>query len=187
MSQLYQKMIHVVLEICMWFLKQHDSVLKPHKNVAWIKLERNLFFNIHSVWFQNDMLGSMWSQNYTGMWVLYFACFYLTRQLGRIDPTEVSTCRGSFGGFETTCFQLDWAARIKTTRIFYFSCDRAPLPLHLTWADNFPKLGWPWGIIFNPLEPRAPAGLPLVLACPHKKHINATKRGLRKGEWWVST
>jgi hypothetical protein len=39
---------------------------------------------------------------------------------------EVSTCRGSFGGFESTCFQLDRAARIKTTGISYFSCNRLP-------------------------------------------------------------
>ena len=44
----------------------------------------------------------------------------------------------------------------------------------------FPNLRCPGE--FNPLEPRAHAWLTLVLARPHKKHTNATKRGLRKGE-----
>jgi hypothetical protein len=43
-------------------------------------------FNIHSVWFQNNMLGSMWTQSYTGMWIQYFACFYLTGQQESIPP-----------------------------------------------------------------------------------------------------
>ena len=33
----------------------------------------------------------------------------------------------------------------------------------------------------DPLVPRPPAGLPLVLACPHKKHTNTNKRGVCKG------
>ena len=44
-------------------------------------------------------------------------CLFLFDQTARIDPTGVWACRGSFGVFETTCFQLDWAARIKTTGI----------------------------------------------------------------------
>jgi hypothetical protein len=48
-------------------------------------------------------------------------CLFLFDRTAKIDPTEFSTCRGSFGGFESTCFQLDWAARIKTTGISYFS------------------------------------------------------------------
>ncbi len=52
-------------------------------------------------------------------------CLFLFDRTAKIDPTEVSTCRGSFGGFESTCFQLDRAARIKTTGISYFSCDRS--------------------------------------------------------------
>ena len=53
-------------------------------------------------------------------------CLFLFDQTARIDPTGVWACRGSFGVFETTCFQLDWAARIKTTGISYFSFDRSP-------------------------------------------------------------
>ncbi len=51
-------------------------------------------------------------------------CLFLLDQTAKIDPTELLTCQGSFGGFESTCFQLDRAARIKTTKISYFSCDR---------------------------------------------------------------
>jgi hypothetical protein len=54
-------------------------------------------------------------------------CLFLLDRRAKIDPTELSTCRGSFGGFDSTCFQLDRAARIKTTRTSYFSCDRSPL------------------------------------------------------------
>ncbi len=53
-------------------------------------------------------------------------CLFLFDRTAKIYPTEVSTCRGSFGGFESTCFQFDRAARIKTTGISYFSCDRSP-------------------------------------------------------------
>ena len=54
---------------------------------TWLAFETpKSVFNIHSVWFQNNMLGSMWSQNYMGMWIWYFACFYLTRQLELIPP-----------------------------------------------------------------------------------------------------
>jgi hypothetical protein len=52
-------------------------------------------------------------------------CLLLFDRTAKINPTEVSTCRGSFGGFESTCFQLDRADRIKTTGISYFSCDRS--------------------------------------------------------------
>ncbi len=52
---------------------------------------------------------------------------FLFDRTAKIDPTEVSTCRGSFGGFESTCFQLDQAARIKTTGISFLSCDRSQL------------------------------------------------------------
>jgi hypothetical protein len=52
-------------------------------------------------------------------------CLFLFDRTAKIDPTEVSTCRGSFGGFESTCFQLDRAARIETTGISYFSCNRS--------------------------------------------------------------
>ncbi len=55
-------------------------------------------------------------------------CLFLFDQTAKIDPTEVSTCRGSFGGFKSTCFQLDRAARIKTTGISYFSCNRSASP-----------------------------------------------------------
>jgi hypothetical protein len=53
-------------------------------------------------------------------------CLFLFDRTAKIDPTEVSTCRGSFGGFKSTCFQLDRAARIESTGISYFSCDRSP-------------------------------------------------------------
>ena len=49
-----------------------------------------------------------------------------TDRTARIDTTKVSACQGSFGGFETTCFQLDWAASFETTKISYFSCNRSP-------------------------------------------------------------
>ncbi len=52
-------------------------------------------------------------------------CLFLLDRTAKIDPTELSTCRGSFGGFKSTCFQLDRAARIETTGISYFSCDRS--------------------------------------------------------------
>jgi hypothetical protein len=42
-----------------------------------------------------------------------------------MDTKKVSTCRGSFGGFETTCFQLDRAASLDSTGMFYFSCNRS--------------------------------------------------------------
>ena len=61
LSQLDQKTSHVVSEICMWFPKQHDSLSKP----------RDLFskFTVDIMWFRDNMLGSMWSRNYTGMWI----------------------------------------------------------------------------------------------------------------------
>ena len=40
-----------------------------------------------------------------------------------MDTKKVSTCRGSFGGFEATCFQLDRAASLDSTGFSYFSCD----------------------------------------------------------------
>ena len=54
-------------------------------------------------------------------------CLFLFDWTARIDTKKVSTCRGSFGGFETTCFQLDRAASFETTGISYFSCDRSSL------------------------------------------------------------
>jgi hypothetical protein len=48
-------------------------------------------------------------------------CLFLFDRTAKIDPREVSTYRGSFGGFESTCFQLDRAARIKTTRVSYLA------------------------------------------------------------------
>ena len=41
-------------------------------------------------------------------------CLFLFDRTARINTTEVLTCRGSFGGFETTCFQLDRAASFET-------------------------------------------------------------------------
>ncbi len=52
-------------------------------------------------------------------------CLFLFDRTAKIDLTEVTTCRGSFGGFKSTCSQLDRAARIKTTGISYFSCNRS--------------------------------------------------------------
>ncbi len=54
-------------------------------------------------------------------------CLFLFDRTAKIDPTEVSTCWGSFGGFKSTRFQLDRAARVETTGISYFSCDRSTL------------------------------------------------------------
>jgi hypothetical protein len=34
-------------------------------------------------------------------------CLFLLDWTATIDPTELLTCRGSFGGFKSTCFQLD--------------------------------------------------------------------------------
>jgi hypothetical protein len=75
----------------------------------------------------------MWSRNYTGeaeTFVLWSQggveiCLFLLDQTARMETKKVSTCRGSFGGFETTCFQLDRAASLDSTGMFYFSCDRA--------------------------------------------------------------
>ena len=68
----------------------------------------------------------------------YEICLFLFDRTARIDTTEVLTCQGSFGGFETTCFQLDRAASFKTTGISYFSCDKSPPKL---WAPREPTLG----------------------------------------------
>ncbi len=86
------------------------------------------------MWFRNDMLGTMWSLNYTGgveTFVLWSQggvkiCLFLLDQTARMETKKVSTCQGSFGGFETTCFQLDRAASLDSTGMFYFSCDRSP-------------------------------------------------------------
>ena len=75
----------------------------------------------------------MWSRNYTGeaeTFVLWSQggveiCLFLLDQTARMETKKVSTCRGSFGGFETTCFQLDRAASLDSTGMFYFSCDRS--------------------------------------------------------------
>ena len=79
------------------------------------------------------MLGAMWSRNYTGeaeTFVLWSQggveiCLFLLDQTARMETKKVSTCRGSFGGFETTCFQLDRAGSLDSTGMFYFSCDRS--------------------------------------------------------------
>ncbi len=79
------------------------------------------------------MLGTMWSRNYTGeveIFVMWSRggvkiCLFLLDRTARMDTKKVSTCQGSFGGFETTCFQLDRAASFETTGMFYFSCDRS--------------------------------------------------------------
>ena len=75
----------------------------------------------------------MWSRNYTGeaetfvMWSQggVEICLFLLDQTARMDTKKVSTCRGSFGGFEATCFQLDRAASLDSTGFSYFSCDRS--------------------------------------------------------------
>ena len=58
----------------MWFPKQHDSVSKPG----------NLFSTL--VCGFETTFGLQWSQNYMGMWIRYFACFYLTKQLESVYP-----------------------------------------------------------------------------------------------------
>ena len=58
----------------------------------------------------------------------FIFCLFLFDRTARINPTKVLACQGSFGGFKTACFQLDWATRIKTTGISHFSCNRSPLP-----------------------------------------------------------
>ncbi len=52
-------------------------------------------------------------------------CLFLLDRTTRMDNKKVSTCRGSFGGFESTCFQLNRAASLDSTGMFYFSCNRA--------------------------------------------------------------
>ncbi len=112
------------------------------------------------MWFQNDMLGTMWSRNYTSevetfvMWSQggVKICLFLLDRTARMDTKKVSTCQGSFGGFKTTCFQLDRAASFETTGISYFSCDRSPtcffsVPDYgrdklLTRAINLIVVGW---------------------------------------------
>jgi len=82
------------------------------------------------------MLGTMWSQNYTGEAETFVLCsqggveicLFLLDQTARMETKKVSTCRGSFGGFETTYVfnltgqQLD---SLDSTGMFYFSCDRS--------------------------------------------------------------
>ncbi len=115
LSQLDQKS-RVVLEICMWFPKQHDSFSKP----------RNLFSTFTVCGFETTCWALCGVET---SWVCGFKiCLFLLDRTARIDTTEVLTCRGSFGGFKTTCFQLDQAASFKTTGISYFSCDRSPRP-----------------------------------------------------------
>ena len=90
------------------------------------------------------MLGTMWSQNYTSesetfvMWSRggVKICLFLLDQTARMDTKKVSTCRGSFGGFETTCLQLDRAASFETTGISYFSCDRSRSALAVSTEKN---------------------------------------------------
>ena len=70
------------------------------------------------------MLGTLWNQNYTSevetfvMWSRDLLVSF--DRTARIDTKKVSTCRGSFGGFKTTCFQPDQAASFETTEISYF-------------------------------------------------------------------
>jgi hypothetical protein len=90
------------------------------------------------------MLGTMWSQNYTGeaeTFVLWSRggveiCLFLLDQTARMETKKVSTCRGSFGGFKTTCFQLDRAASLDSTGMFYFSCNRSLPQLLLQTSNN---------------------------------------------------
>ena len=56
-------------------------------------------------------------------------CLFLLDRTARINTKKISTCRGSFGGFETTCFQFDRAASFKTTKISYFGCNRSNLSI----------------------------------------------------------
>ena len=85
---------------------------------------KKVFVKIHSVY----MLGILTRvESKLGLQLLlcgFNICLFLFDRTARIDNTEVSTCRGSFGGSESTCFQLDRAARIVTTGMSYFSCDR---------------------------------------------------------------
>ncbi len=91
------------------------------------------------------MLGTMWSRNYTGeaetfvMWSQGGAeiCLFLLDQTARMNTKKVSICRGSFGGFETTCFQLDRAASLDSTGMFYFSCDSSAMQKSAFPPQNF--------------------------------------------------
>ncbi len=62
-----------------------------------------------------------------GMWIrdLLVSMVLELDRTARMDTRKVSTCRGSFGVFETTCFQLDREASFETTGMFYFSCNRS--------------------------------------------------------------
>jgi hypothetical protein len=77
-------------------------------------------------------------------------CLFLFDRTAKINPIEVSTCWGSFGGFESTCFQLDQAARIKTTKISYFSCDRSGPCLDESFA-SISKFSWDTSCLSNAL------------------------------------
>jgi hypothetical protein len=115
LSQLDQKTSHVVSEICMWFPKQHDSIFKP----------QNLFSKFTVCGFETTCW-ALCGVETTQVCGFKF-CLILLDRTARIDTTKVSTCRGSFGGFKITCFQLDQAASFETPNISYFSCDRAPI------------------------------------------------------------
>ena len=70
-----------------------------------------------------------------------FACFYLTRQLEwilrKFQLAEV------VGGFQTTCFQLDRAASLDSTGMFYFSYDRSsPTITTRTYRDAAARCKW---------------------------------------------
>ncbi len=101
-------------EICVWIPKQHDTVLKPQ--------------NLVSIFTVCGFETTCWALcGVKTTWVCGFdILLFLFDWTARINPTEVLTCRGSFGGFETTCFQLGRAASFETTGIPYFSCDRSP-------------------------------------------------------------
>ncbi len=113
LSQLDQKLSHVVSEICMCFPKQHDLLSKP----------QNLFSTFTMCGFKMTCwtLCGVETTRVCGFKI----CLFLLDRTAWINTTEVLTCQGSFGGFETTCYQLDRAASFETTGISYFSCNRS--------------------------------------------------------------
>ncbi len=104
-ANFYQKTSHVGLKICTWCGFRNNMTR----------------FQKHKICFQHSQC--VVSKRHGGLYVE-------PKLHGYVDSvfrTKVSTCLGSFGGFKTTCFQLDRTGSFETTGISYFSCDRSCL------------------------------------------------------------
>ncbi len=151
LSQLDQQTSHVVSEICMWFPKQHDSLSKP----------RNLFSKFTVCGFEMTCWALCGSEI---TWACGFEiCLYILDRTARN-----STCRGSFGGFKTTCFQLDQPASFKTIDISYFSWDRTSVSLVRAGSDKLiSSKNWGGGKIMHSVLEGSPL-LPIWTSRPRR-------------------